>query len=89
MDSKTISYLAQLARLSIDEKDKESLATDLANILAFVDEIQKVQIKSEDLKPDNFNVLRQDDVRPLVSNIDLVEASTDHQDGFIKVPKIL
>lgn len=42
MDTKTIEYLANLARLDITPDQKESLVKDLGGVLAYVDQIQSV-----------------------------------------------
>lgn len=90
MNIKEIKKLANLARLEVSESRLEAFSKDMDGILGFVDEIQKVEIGK--LQSDDelrVNVFREDVVAPVPSVHDLVEASSSHQDRFVKVPKVL
>ncbi len=51
MDIKTIDYLADLARLSIDINEKEAMVKDLGGVLAYVDQIREVAKDLGDMDP--------------------------------------
>lgn len=90
IDSKTLDHLAHLARLAVPEEEKEQLRTDISNMVAFVDVIQKVDLgpKGETVFTQK-NVARDDVVLPLESAYNLVEAAPVHKDGFVQVPKVI
>lgn len=90
MNSDTIDYLAQLARLDIPTEEKQALAQDMGSVIGFVDTIQSVEIHpTVGQSNQEVNVFRDDVVTPVCAVYDLVEAAPSHQDHFIKVPKVL
>lgn len=90
IDSKAIDDLARLARLSIPEEEKETLVKDINNMVEFIDVVQKVSLPSQGkMKFEQKNVARRDEVAPLGSVYDLVEAAPLHKDGFVQVPKVI
>lgn len=90
MNSETIEYLANLAKISFSKEEKDQIAHDLEKVISFVDQIQKVEIQETiETKHNLTNVFREDRVEPINSNQNLVEAAADTQDGFVRVPKIL
>lgn len=93
MDDTTITHLAHLARLHLPEEGKASVAHDVAAIIGFIDQVQKVSL---DGGHDGFNVagkavnvFRDDIVAPIAPAHDLVEAAPLHKDHFVQVPKVL
>lgn len=90
IDSKTLTHLAILARLTVPEEEKEQLAKDINNIVKFIDVIQKVELSRVEQKEfTQKNVAREDVIMPLASVYDLVEAAPLHKDGFVQVPKVI
>ncbi|HVY35837.1 MAG TPA: Asp-tRNA(Asn)/Glu-tRNA(Gln) amidotransferase subunit GatC [Candidatus Paceibacterota bacterium] len=84
-----VQKLADLARLSVPKEEQEQVAKDLEAIVGFVDQIKSRDVSSISAEPDRVNVFRDDVVAPLKSAYDLVEAAPSHQDGFVKVPKVI
>ncbi len=89
MEIEQVKKLATLARLDVPESELSAVASDMGNILGFVDEIQKVQIDDANSVVGDTNVFRDDTVAPIASEHDLVEAAALHQDHFVKVPKVI
>lgn len=90
IDAKTLDHLAHLARLTVPEEEKEQLAKDISNIVGFIDTISKVELgEMGERKFEQKNVSRNDEVTPLESAYDLVEAAPLHKDGFVQVPKVI
>jgi aspartyl-tRNA(Asn)/glutamyl-tRNA(Gln) amidotransferase subunit C len=90
MNTDEIKRLANLARLSVPEAELATVGKDIAAILGFVDRIQAVQLGDQvDVHMDQQNVFRDDIVRPLLAAHDLIEAAPQHQDHFVKVPKVI
>ena len=80
MNSDTIHYLANLARLTLSPEEVELFATDLQSIIGFIDEIQGVQL-SDTIKTNEgmLNVFREDTVVPLNSTYNLTDAAPFHE----------
>ena len=93
MNPQDIENLAKLARMELSEAEKASLASDMKNILAFVDQIKEADISMEAegrLGP-VYNVFRSDE-NPHETGIHteaLVSAAPDREGDFVKVKKIL
>jgi len=84
-----VQKLAELARLSIPDEEKEQVARDLEAIIGFVDQVQSAKVSDIEPMQDKKNVFREDIVAPLLSEHDLVEAAPANQDHFVKVPKVI
>ncbi len=84
-----IQKLADLARLSVPKDEQENVAKNLEDIVQFVDIVQSRDVSSVSTDPEKLNVFREDTVAPLESVHDLVNIAPNHQDHFVKVPKII
>lgn len=84
-----VQKLAELARLSVPQDEKDKIAHDLEAIISFVDQVQSRDVSGDAGDPERTNIFREDIVAPLGSAYNLVEAAPDHQDGFVKVPKVI
>lgn len=90
MDLQELKNLANLARIEFTDEELLSIGKDFASILAYVDQINAVQIDDIDAVQLQTNVSRVDAAR--TDNYDgqtLLAGAPDSQDGFYKVPKIL
>ena len=86
-----IKQLADLARIEISDAEVEKLKHDFEGILAYVDQIESVEV--DDVEPVYFvtNALRDDD-NPHESGLYtevILAGAPAVKDGFIKVKKIL
>ena len=62
----------------------------IKNILNFVDKIQKVELGPQGaVTPEFYNICLEDEVMPITSNYNLVDAAPQHESGFVKVPKVI
>ena len=92
IDISEMQKLAQLARISISDEEKETLRNDLEVILKYVSEIKSVS--SLEMKPSVgilYNVMREDS-DPHMSGVyskELLEEAPRTERGYIKVKKIL
>lgn len=95
MELKDVENLAELARLELSLEEKEALLKDMDGILAYVKQIEGVEIKDTNVQHSvfnttNYNVWREDKIEPReFSQKLIVEQFPDAQDGFLKVKKIL
>lgn len=88
-----LEKLAVLARIKLTEEDKESLAKEFGSILAYVDQLKKVEVSldTEGRVGAVKNVMREDEVRSSSSeDRERLLASAPHREGdFITVKKII
>ena len=90
MDIKDIEKLADLAKIELTDKEKDSLLKDLDGVLNYVKQIESVEV--QDIQPEykNKNVWREDEIKSSVFSRDLImNQFPDSQDDFVKVKKIL
>jgi len=90
MDIKDVEKLAELAKIELNDTEKQNLLKDMEGILGYVKQIQEVKV--EDIEPEykNKNVWREDLPTASVFSKDLIiNQFPDSQDGFVKVKKIL
>lgn len=94
----SIDRLAALAKLSLDEKEKKRLETDLAGILAYVDQLREVDtdgVEEITHAPPETNVLRDDTVPEKIKqeNTETVAllryAFPENEEGYIRVPLVI
>ena len=87
-----VRHVAKLARLNISEDEVKLFTEQLSNILEYVAQLQKLD--TENIEPlahalPVHNVLREDIVKPSLSN-DEALANAPQRDGeFFAVPKVL
>ncbi|HEY9584048.1 MAG TPA: Asp-tRNA(Asn)/Glu-tRNA(Gln) amidotransferase subunit GatC [Candidatus Paceibacterota bacterium] len=87
-----IQKLADLARISLSDNEKESLRKDIDGILEYVGQIKQVKVPvGEVWEPAERNVMREDVVTTESGSYkeSLIDAAPQHERGLIKVKKIL
>ncbi len=92
MDQKDVAHLAHLARIDIPEEEQKALLEDLKAMIAYVDQVQSVDVAGrEQVLGDHYNSAREDNATTVSgSKTDaLLKEAPFTQDGFVKVPKIL
>jgi aspartyl-tRNA(Asn)/glutamyl-tRNA(Gln) amidotransferase subunit C len=90
MQIKDVENLAELAKIELNEEEKKNLLSDMEGILAYVGEIQKVDVA--EIKPEykNRNVWREDKLEERDFSVEIIkEQFPDSKDGFVKVKKIM
>lgn len=96
MNIKDIENLAELAKIELSDSEKEMLLKDLDSILAYVKQIEAVEVSDIPPEYNLKNVWREDllategERHSQEFSRDLIlEQFPDSQDGFLKVKKIL
>jgi len=90
MDIKDVENLAELARLDLSHTEKEEILHDMDGILAYVKQIEEVEVEDIKSDPELKNVWREDAEETRAFSPELiVEQFPDSKDGFLKVKKIL
>ena len=87
-----IQKLADLARISLSDSEKELLRKDIDGILDYVGQIKKAEVEAKEAwEPAERNVMREDVVTTVSGEYkkSLIEAAPSHENGYVKVKKIL
>ncbi|MEO5647791.1 MAG: Asp-tRNA(Asn)/Glu-tRNA(Gln) amidotransferase subunit GatC [Chitinophagaceae bacterium] len=87
-----IDKLADLGRLSFNDEEKAALKIDLEKMIGFIDKLN--ELDTSGIEPllhlsDNLNVLREDNVRNMISRVDALKNAPIKDDSFFKVPKVI
>lgn len=91
MDTETIGKLAELARLSMNTEEKETLAKELESVLSYVDQLRSVDVESV-AKDVAFSETLREDVSYEQSEEtvqSLIDAAPQKEGRYIKVQNIL
>ncbi len=92
MDKKTVSKIADLAKIQIDDNQIDNIVHNLEKILDLVDEMNSVDTDNVEPMSHPLNLkqeLRVDEVTEKNLRDTFQENSTTSEDGYYKVPKII
>jgi len=96
LTKKEVEKIAELARLKLEEKEKEKLTEDLSSIIGYIQKLSEVNI--EKVEPmtggtDLESVARQDDETKSISDPEMrkqiLDAAPNREEDYFKVPSIL
>ena len=87
-----VEHVARLARLELNEKEKEKMRSQLDSILSYIDKLNELDTSA--VEPTSHvlpltNVFREDEVRPSISQEEALANAPDRHDLLFRVPKIL
>lgn len=87
-----IQQLATLARLEINAGESADIRQDLQRMITFVEKLR--ELDTTDVKPllhmtTDTNVMREDEVLPLISREDGLRNAPSHNEEYFKVPKVI
>lgn len=88
----TIKYVAELARIHLDDRDLEYFTGQLGRILEYVEKIKRIDI--ENIEPTSHalflkNVFRDDKVTPSLLPEEVISNAPLKSNNFFIVPKII
>lgn len=90
---KEIENLANLSRIKLDEKEKQSLTKEIDSILTYVDTIKKATVDMDYTPVPGavHNVFRTDEPTSVSSDDrkQIIASAPDHEGEFVAVKKIL
>jgi aspartyl-tRNA(Asn)/glutamyl-tRNA(Gln) amidotransferase subunit C len=91
IDKKTIENLAELARLELSKKERDSLLKDLEKILSHFEELK--EIDTEGVPPMSGgtlekNVLREDGEGRVLPRERAISDFPEEEKGFLRVPPV-
>ncbi len=92
IDKNQVKKVAKLSRISLDDKNLDSLSNDLASILKFVEQLNKLD--TNNVKPLNSIVdksleARKDKVNDGKIKEEILKNSPDKNEDFLIVPKVV
>lgn len=87
-----ILKVAALARLDLTPEELDRFSKDLAQILTYVEQIQKVDTEgivpqSQFIKAEN--VFRSDSIRPSLPRSEALANAPDRDEEYFRVPRVL
>ena len=87
-----IEKVARLARLELSEEEKATFGSQLEQILAYMEQLNKLD--TSNVEPlthplDVKNVFRPDEVKPSLTQAEVLSNGPEVQSGHFKVPKIM
>ena len=91
-DKNSTLKLAKLARLSLNNKQLDSLEKDLTSIVSFIDQLKEINTEKIDPTSNSLNqdlILRDDIAENKLSKEDLLRNVPDSELGFFVVPKVI
>ena len=87
-----VREVAQLARLALSDEEVATCRQELDQVLAYMERLAAVDVSGVQPAPYPFDTvlpLRADEVRPGLTNEQLVENAPDADDGQLVVPKVI
>jgi aspartyl-tRNA(Asn)/glutamyl-tRNA(Gln) amidotransferase subunit C len=89
---KDVDYVADLARLQPDEKERESLANDMNQILEYISTLDEVD--TSDVEPLEHVTeldyrLRDDKAKEPLSHEDALKNAPDADTDYFRVPRVI
>lgn len=87
-----VVYVADLARLELDESQLKTYGEQLTNILDYAEKLNELDttnvIATAHVLPIN-NVLREDEVKPSLDREKALQNAPSQENGCFKVPKVI
>ena len=87
-----VEHVANLARLTLSEEEKEELTKDMINIIEFADKLGSLDTEGIDPTAHVMkleNVFREDVVKDEYTRDELLQNAPEKENGCFHVPKIV
>jgi aspartyl-tRNA(Asn)/glutamyl-tRNA(Gln) amidotransferase subunit C len=85
---KDVQHIAELADVGISTEELGTFTHQFNAILEYFDILDRVE-GSGNADRDLYNVLREDEVEPSLSQDDVLKNAPFREDGFIKAPRVM
>jgi len=92
ISKKEVENIAKLAKLSFSEKEIESLEKQMRQILEHVEKISELNldgVSSTFNMSENKSSLREDRMKPWLSQDEALQNAPAKHDGYFSVPKVI
>jgi aspartyl-tRNA(Asn)/glutamyl-tRNA(Gln) amidotransferase subunit C len=83
-----VQHIAELADVGINKEELGTFTSQFNAILDYFDTLDTVK-GNVTVNSDLFNVLREDEVEPSLSQDDVLKNAPFREDGFIKAPRVM
>ena len=92
VNDELVSKITHLARLQLNESEKDAIKTDLQRMIEFVEKLN--ELYTTGVEPllhmsDNVNILREDVVKGSIDRKEALKNAPVHDEEFFKVPKVI
>jgi len=92
IDKDTVKHISKLARISLNDKQVDSLSKDLSSIIRFIEKLNK--LNTDNVKPltsiiDASLKSREDEIRDGKIRDQILKNSPENNDEFFVVPKVI
>ena len=89
---KDVEKLAHLSRLELTEEELVAMESDMNKMLQFVEKINELDL--EGVEPlaymsDEVNILRDDEVKQVISHEEALKNAPDKDTDYFRVPKVI
>ena len=92
IDKNTVKHISKLARISLDEKNIDSLSKDLTSIMKFIENLNKLNTNKIVPLTSIINASlksRKDEVKDGKIRDQILKNSPEKNDEFFVVPKVI
>ena len=93
IDKKTVTNVALLSRLELDEKESALYSSQLASILSYIDKLNEIDTKdvlpTSHALPSLKNVFRKDSLKSSLAVNDALSNAPSREGDFFKVPQVI
>ena len=93
INKEDVEYIAKLARLSLEEEEKEVYLKQIASVLGYMDKLDELDTEGVEstvrVVPVEEDAFREDRIEPSIEHKKLLENGPDVNEEFFKVPKII
>jgi aspartyl-tRNA(Asn)/glutamyl-tRNA(Gln) amidotransferase subunit C len=93
IDKETVDKIAHLARLEFEsEAKKEDMIKDMNNMLGFIEKLNELDTTGVEpliYMSEETNVLREDDVKHIITQEEALKNAPKKDSDYFKVPKVM
>ena len=86
VDTNEVEHVARLARVDLDENERELFAEQFADILSYFETLDEVPEVEQD--PELTNVMRDDEVDACLDREEALQNAPETEDGYFKGPRV-
>lgn len=83
-----VQHIAALADVGIGDEEPGAFTHQFNAIIEYFDILDRVE-GSEEIPRDRYNIFREDEVEPSLSQDEVLRNAPATEDGFIKAPRVM
>lgn len=86
VDGEEVEHIADLARIDLDEQERERYADQFADILSYFETLEAVPVVEDN--PELVNVMRDDEIRESLAQAEALANAPDEESGYFRGPDV-